>query len=131
MVPSASPVKFATVFGARSSNSWMLKLPSVVVKCAIDIVYALLNAILPVSAVRRLHVDALRRQSAGRLYRWARADDRHDAGDCEGDELLGVDVRAAARAAGHGLPPADLHAGCGAPDGGTPGHRHGVRAGAQ
>src|SRR5215831_18081461 len=43
MVPSASPVKFATVFGARSSNSVMLNLPSLVVKCAIDIVYALLG----------------------------------------------------------------------------------------
>src|ERR1051326_628150 len=42
MVPSASPVKFATVLGARSSNSLTSKLPSVVVKCAIDIVYALL-----------------------------------------------------------------------------------------
>src|SRR3954447_4924563 len=32
--PSASPVKFATVFGVSSSNSRAVKLPSLVVKCA-------------------------------------------------------------------------------------------------
>src|SRR5689334_7653209 len=36
-------MKFATVFGARSSNSLTSNFPSVVVKCAIDIVYALLG----------------------------------------------------------------------------------------
>src|SRR2546430_11301688 len=32
--PSASPVKFATVFGVSASNSRAVKLPSLVVKCA-------------------------------------------------------------------------------------------------
>src|SRR4051794_41706641 len=32
--PSASPVKFATVFGFSASNSRAVKLPSLVVKCA-------------------------------------------------------------------------------------------------
>ena len=36
-VPSASPTKLATVFGALSSNNWMVKLPSLVVKCAYNI----------------------------------------------------------------------------------------------
>src|SRR6185436_17876109 len=37
LVPSASPVKLATVFGALSSNNWMVNLPSLVVKCAYNI----------------------------------------------------------------------------------------------
>src|SRR5471030_304458 len=103
-------MKFATVFGACSSNSWMLKLPSVVVKCANNIVYALLCAILPVSAVRRLHLAALRWQPAGGLSRRPRAPGRDDAGDCEGDEFLRDDVCAAARRAGHRFSHADFHA---------------------
>src|SRR3954454_13284044 len=34
LVPSASPTKFSTVFGASWSNSWIVNLPSLVVKCA-------------------------------------------------------------------------------------------------
>src|SRR6185295_11914496 len=36
--PSASPVKFATVFGVSASNSRAVKFPSLVVKCAYTIV---------------------------------------------------------------------------------------------
>src|SRR5437764_565719 len=96
-------MKFSTVFGASWSNSLMLKLPSVVVKCAIDIVYALLNAILPVSAAGRLHRTSLRGQPARGLSGWTRPLDGDDAGDREGDEFLGNDIRAAARDAGHRL----------------------------
>src|SRR4051812_22251212 len=34
LVPSASPTKFSTVLGASWSNSWIVNLPSLVVKCA-------------------------------------------------------------------------------------------------
>src|SRR3954451_17541654 len=36
-VPSARPTKLATVFGTSSSNSLIVKFPSVVVKCACNI----------------------------------------------------------------------------------------------
>src|SRR5262252_848525 len=96
----------------------MLKLPSLVVKCANNIVYALLRAILPVSAPRRLHGSSLRRQSTGGVSRRTRALIRHDAGDCEGDEFFGDDVRAACRADGNRHARAHLHAWFRAADGG-------------
>ena len=56
--------------------------------------------IIPLPSLRRLHRPPVRGQPARRVPRRPRACGREDAGDREGDELLGDDVRAAAREAG-------------------------------
>ena len=86
------------------------------------------DAIISLSSPRRLHRPAVRRQPARRLSRRPRPRGRDDAGDRQGDELLGDDLRAARRAAGHRRADADLHARRGAADGRPPDHRQRVRA---
>ena len=90
-----------------------------------------IDAHLPLPPLRRLHRHRRSRATSSRCFpEPAGLPTGRDADDHPRDELLRVHVHLSAGDRRHRRPHADLHAGRGAADGGTPDDRQHVRAGA-